>query len=60
MLARLLKRVEAQQGKHRIYVYDREIKAIEPTPILWVLLSVSAAGRTGFEPAIEPYDPITA
>lgn len=39
----------------RIYILGGEIKAIEPTPVMWVLLNSvcrSEAGRTGFEPAL--------
>lgn len=47
-----------------VYVQDGHIKAAEPTPLLWVLLDhngvIGLAGRTGFEPAIGSYEPITA
>ncbi len=45
----------------RVVVRDGQIRAIEPTPILWtLLLLMSSAGRTGFEPAIRSYPRITA
>ncbi len=47
----------------KVYVKDGVIKAVVPTGILWALLHetlIRSAGRTGFEPAIERYHPITA
>jgi site-specific DNA recombinase len=46
-----------------VYIERGEIKAIEPTELLWVLLDsvmIRKAGRTGFEPAIRGYPRITA
>lgn len=39
---------------HKIYVHEGNTKAVEPSPVLWALLStaVPEAGTTGFEPAI--------
>ncbi len=44
----------AQTILTKIYVSGGEIKAIEPTEVMWALLEtvIPSAGRTGFEPAV--------
>lgn len=52
-----------QMMYHNVYIERGEIKAIEPTELMWVLLDtvlLRKAGRTGFEPAIRGYPRITA
>lgn len=46
-----------------VYIEGGDIKAVEPTEVMWVLLSTvmqRETGRTGFEPAIRSYPRITA
>jgi DNA invertase Pin-like site-specific DNA recombinase len=52
------KKLILQRLVKTVYIRHGEIVAIEPLPVLWHL--IRSAGKTGFEPAIGRYHPITA